>query len=199
MSQEAIQFSTFLENFIVRVVEYSPQGNNIVSVHFEVRCNYNGRLSIHVASVDTTNLGEHTTNDVLNIAWDIVKSTVSAWATTNVVNAPLTNYIPSNTTDAISLVNFNNNFDIRIARWELYPAEKPQHWCIGFEVRKKLGHQSTIIDCNIPIALYCNNTLCLEIMDAAWAMMKSSICYWASVVFASSDVINSIYVPNTLS
>lgn len=193
-----IQFSTFLENFTVRVVEYEPQGEGTVTVHFEVRNSYNGRLSIHLASVDTSNLGEHTTNDVLNIAWDIVKPTVSAWATTNVVNEPLTSYVPSDTTNAISITDFNDNFDIRVARWELYPTEKPQHWCIGFEARKKSGTQNITIDCNISITSFCNNTLCLDIMDAAWAVMKPSICSWASQVLASFDVINSIYVPNTL-
>jgi hypothetical protein len=193
-----IQFSTFLENFTVRVVEYEPQGESIVTVHFEVRSNYNGRLSIHLASVDTSNLGEHTTNDVLNIAWDIVKPTVSAWATTNVVNEPLTSYVPSDTTDAINITDFNDNFDVRVARWELYPTEKPQHWCIGFEARKKSGTQNIIKDCNISITSFCNNTLCLDIMNAAWAVMKPSICSWASQVLASFDVINSIYVPTTL-
>lgn len=197
----AITLEDFQQYFTVRVVEYKAdadiQSQNI-NVNFEVRCNLNGRLSIHVTSVDVSNMQTFTENDVLNIAWQQVESNVQDWATTNIGNAPYTTFIPETTTNDISLADLNNNFNIRVYRWELYPKERPTSWCIGFEMTKNVGSQVKTQDCTISTATLCNNTLCNDIMTAAWNSMKESFCSWASQVLTDATVINNVYVPSSL-
>lgn len=194
-----ITIEEFTEKFTVRVVEYQVEQNNTISVHFEVRCNVNGRLSIHLANVDPSGIQEdYTTNDVLSLAWESVKSAVSSWATTNVEKAPFSMYTPTTSTNDISVADLNDNFVIRISRWELYPKEKPTTWCIGFSIVKNVGNQTKTIECTIPVSAFCNNTLCLDIMNAAWDVLKNPLCQWAGEQLSPTNVINNIFVPTDL-
>jgi hypothetical protein len=194
----SITLEDFLENFTVRVVEYKTNSNTSIDVHFEIQCTLNGRLSIHIASIDITSLEQYTTNDILNLAWDSVKQNIIDWATTNVVKVPFSTFTPQTTTNDISLADLNNNFSIRVSRWELYPRERPSVWCVGFEMIKNGGNQSKALDCTFPFTTLCNNTLCLDIMTTAWDTMKGSFCAWASEVLADADVVNTNYIPTNL-
>lgn len=194
----SITLEDFLNNFTVRVANYTHEQETTIVVHFEVRCNINGRLSIHIASVDVSGMQGYTTNDVIEQAWGMVKSNVSDWATTNIINPPLSVFTPTTCTNDISLTDFNNNFTVRVRRWELYPMERPVAWVVGFEVTNTEGSRSKIIDCTIPIVELCNNTQCLDIMTAAWNVMKSAFCAWAGQVLADANVINTIYVATSL-
>lgn len=194
----SVTLEDFLTNFTVRVVEYKAEDDASITVHFEVRCIANNRLSIHIASVDVSSLQEYTSNDVLGIAWDNVKSNVNDWATTNIVKPPYSVFTPESSTDDISLTDLNNNFTVRVCRWELYPKERPTSWCVGFEILKNADQQSKLTDCTISINTLCNNTLCQDIMTAAWNILKPTLCSWASQVFSDANVINTIYVPVNL-
>lgn len=194
----SITLEDFINNFSVRVAEYKEESVDNIKVHFEVRCNVNGRLSIHIATVDVSGLQTYTANDVLDLAWDSVKENVTDWATTNVVNPPITTFTPQTTTADITLSNLTTNFGIRVSRWELYPRERPSSWCVGFEMTKNVGNQSKVLDCTLPFTNLCNNTLCLDIMTAAWDVLKPSFCAWAGQVLAEANVINNNYVPSSL-
>jgi hypothetical protein len=194
----SITLEDFLSNFTVRVANYTPEQETTIAVHFEVRCNVNGRLSIHTASVDVSEMQAYTTNAIIDMAWNMVKSNVSDWATTNVSNPPLSVFTPTTCTNDISLTDLNNNFTIRASRWELYPKERPETWVVGFEMSQNGGSQSKIMDCTIPIVDMCNNTLCLNIMTAGWNVMEPAFCAWAGQVLADTNVINTIYVATSL-
>lgn len=195
----AITLQDFLDNFTVRVVEYKTEQNSTITVHFEVRCNANNRLSIHITSVDVSELpGGYTSQDVLDLGWSQVTENVSDWATTNVVNPPLTTFTPLTSTNDISLTDLNTNFSIRLARWELYPRERPSTWCVGLEITKTVGGKSKIMDCAIPFTSLCNNTQCLDIVTAAWDVMKPSLCAWAAEVLPELNVVNTTYTPTSL-
>ena len=193
----SISLQDFLQNFSVRVVEYKTELNSIITVHYEVRCIINNRLSIHIASVDVSELEEYTSADVLDLAWDEVKTNVTNWATTNISNPPLINFTPQTSTGSISLTDLNNNFSISISRWELYPKDRPSSWCIGFLMTKNGADKKKYLDCSIPFTNLCNNTLCLDIITAAWDVIKPSFCAWAAEVLLD-DVVNSIYTPANL-
>jgi hypothetical protein len=196
-----IPLQDFLSNFAVRVVNYVADNNNsMVHVRYEVRCILNGRLSVHLTDVDVTTLPtEYTSQDVLNAAWDNVKVNVTAWATTNVVKPQLIEFAPDNTTDDISVSDFNNNFLVRVYRWELYPRVQSSSWVVGFDVYNKSGYrENKTLDCAIPIEGLCGNTFCLDIMEAAWLQMKAQICSWAAERFSLQNVINTSYVPTSV-
>lgn len=194
----SIVLEDFLTNFTVRIANYKLEQETTIIVHFEVRCNVNGRLSIHVATVDVSGMQSYTTNDVIEQAWSMVKTNVRDWATTNIVNPPFLVFTPTTCTNDISLTDLNTNFTIRVSRWELYPKERPVAWVVGFEMTKNGGSQSKIMDCTIPITELCNNTLCLDIMTAAWNRMETTFCAWASEVMSDANVLNTIYIATSL-
>lgn len=201
MATSLIPLQDFLSNFNVRVVDYIPNPlDSNVHVKYEVRCVLNGRLSVHLSDVDVTTLPEsYTSQDVLNAAWENVKVNVTAWATTNVVKPPLTEFVPLSTTDDISIVDFNNNFNVRVNRWELYPRIQPTHWVVGFDVYNTFGYaENRAMDCTLSINDICGNTLCLDIMTAAWESLKGQICAWAASKLNGATVINASYIPTSV-
>jgi hypothetical protein len=157
-------------------------------------------VSVHIATVDTTELQEgYTTTDVIEAGWVAIKDAVNSWATTNATKPQLTTFTPNVTTDDILVTDFNNNFLVRVQRFELFPAVQPSSWCIGFIAYSTTkDNVSTYRDCNLTIDEFCNNTLCQDIVDAAWLQVKSSICSWAATEFAKSNVINTFYTPTDI-
>lgn len=201
MSSPLIPLEDFLSNFSVRVVDYvSDTINSSVHVKYEVRCLLNGRLSVHVTDVDVTTLAtDYTSQDVLDAAWENVKVDVTAWATTNVVKPPLTEFVPASTTDDISLSDFNDNFVVRVNRWELYPNIQPTYWVVGFDVHSTFGYaDNNAVDCTLPISEMCGNTRCVDIMTAAWETLQGQICAWAAQKFSTERVMNTSYVPSSV-
>jgi hypothetical protein len=195
----SITIEDFNANFVVRIVNYSPVSNtSTVDVEFEVKCTVNNRVIIHKTNVDTSLLVEpFTTSDVTDVAWDNVQSNVNAWATTNVASEIISTYEPSTSTDDISLTDFNNNFTVKVTRFELYPPINPTHWCIGFFTSSDSHPEQNIYrDCSLSTVDYCNNTLCMDIVDGGWALLKQGICAWAATEFAKSSIIDTIYTPS---
>ncbi len=201
MTTEPITLENFNNSFNVRIVDYKVQPNSSnVSVYYEVRCFVNNRVSVHVAVVDVTQLSEgYTTNDVIETGWQLVKDTVNSWATSNVTKTSLSIFTPATTTNAISLSDFNNNFIVRMARFELYPQVQPSSWCIGFHVYSTTKDNiSMYFDCSLSIEQYCNDTRCLDIATAAWETLKDNICGWAATEFVKTNLLNTTYTPTDI-
>lgn len=201
MASSTIALQDFLTNFTVRILDYTAEpANSNVHIKYEVRCLLNARLSVHVTDVDVTTLpAEYTSQDVLDAAWENVKVDVTAWATTNIENPPLVSFVPTSTTNDISLTDFNNNFTVSVNRWELYPRIQSSSWVVGFNVQNNIGYlENRSVDCTIPIAEICGNTLCLDIITSAWEQVKSNLCAWAAQKLSTETVINTNYVPTSV-
>jgi hypothetical protein len=193
-----ITLEDFNNNFKVRVVEYKADPNTSnLTVYYEVKCISNNRVSVHVATVDVTQLQEgYTSTDVIEAGWQAVKDTVSTWSSFNITKPQLTTYTPTTSSDDISLTDFNNNFGISVQRFELYPIVQPHAWCVGFTAYSKTKENIVCYrDCNVSIEQFCNDTRCLNIAAAAWEQLQDTICSWAASEFAKSQVINTIYTP----
>jgi len=93
-----MNITDFNTNFSVRVVDYNDATSNI-KVHFRVQCIPNGRVSIHIASVDIATMNEGwTKQDVITAAWTSITSIVNAWASFNIVEDRLTELTSATTT-----------------------------------------------------------------------------------------------------
>lgn len=196
-----ITLQDFNDNFQVRVVEYRVHLNTTdITVYYEVKCTTNSRVSVHITTVDTTELAEgFTSADVVEAGWDAVKDAVNSWATTNAPKPPFTTFTPDVTTNDISVTDFNNNFTVSLQRFELFPGTQPTAWCIGLNTFLQTRPDVSIYrDCNLNIDDFCNNTLCLDIVTAAWLHVKSTICSWAATELAKSNVINTLYTPTDI-
>lgn len=200
-SPTPITLQEFNENFQVRVVEYRVEQNTTdITVYYEVKCITNSRVSVHITTVDTTELAEgFTLADVIEVGWDAVKNAVNSWATTNAPKSPFTTFTPDVTSNDISVTDFNNNFTVTLQRFELFPVTQPSSWCIGLNAYSQTHPNVSIYrDCTLTINDFCNDTECLDIVTAAWLKMKSSICSWAAIEFAKSNVINTLYTPTDI-
>jgi hypothetical protein len=193
----SLTLQEFNDNFNVTVVHFDNSTSN-VAVHFKVRCTPNGRLSIHTSTVDTTQLTPgYTHADITSAAWDSIKSVVNTWAAFNLVENRLTELTVASTSNAINVSTFNTNFLVKIIRFELVPSINPTNWCIGFTVCA-IGNEST---CNnyeglIPLTeTYCNNTLCSNIVEAGWEIVKDNVCEWAASKVPTQDVLDTNFVP----
>ena len=193
----SLTLQEFKDNFEVTVVNFDDTNNN-VNVHFKVQCN---RLSIHTTSVDTTQLSQGYSNqDVVTAAGENVKTTVNSWASFNVVENRLTELTITSTSSAIDLSTFNENFIVKIIRFELVPDINPTNWCIGFSVAVKDNEAvSNNFEGLVPITQdYCNNTLCSNIANSSWELVKDKACQWASEKLPTHDVLDTKFIPTNI-
>ncbi len=155
-------------------------------------------MSIHTTIVDTTQLTPgYTHENIISTAWESVKTDANAWGVFNVVETRLTELTVTSTSNAIDVSTFNTNFSVKIIRFELVPPINPTNWCIGFTVCA-INNEFT---CNnyeglIPLSQnYCNNTVCSNIADSAWEIVKDNVCEWAVAKLPTQDV---LFVPTNI-
>lgn len=193
---------TFNANFTVRVADYREVVGtpDTIKVVYEVLCISNKRIGVFISDVDTTTLSVGFTHeDVLEAAWDEVKSSVSDWADVNIEHEQYTTYTVLSTTSAISLQDFNDNFTVQLIRYELYPKVSPVSWCVGFYIYSTTRPGvKMFIDDTVPMADYCNNVLCESVTGAVWTIIKERVCSWAAAELEKPPVINTNYVPTSL-
>lgn len=196
----SLTLQEFNDNFTVTVVHFDNSTSNVV-VHFKVQCKKNNRVSIHTATVDTTQLLEGFTNaDVVCAAWDAVKTTVNIWAPFNLTEDRLVDFEVTSTSNAIDVSTFNTHFAVKIIRFELVPHINPINWCIGFSVCVK-GSESTCQNYEGLLSLtqeYCNNTFCSNIAGSAWELVKERVCAWAAEKLPTHDVLDTNFVPTNI-
>jgi hypothetical protein len=196
----SLTLQEFNDNFTVTTVRYDNSDMSNVIIHFKVQCNTNKRLSVHTTSVDTTQLSQgFTHSDVINSAWSNIYNTVNQWAAYNLVDDPLNMLTITSTTNDISLTDFNNNFTVYVCRFEPVPMSRPVDWCIGFRVQAKSVENITQnFEGVVPISSYCNNTLCADIANAAWDIVKGNVCSWAVNKLSLNEVLNNTFVPSII-
>lgn len=195
----SLTLQEFNDNFNVTVVNFDNSTNNVL-VHFKVQCKLNYRVSIHTASVDTTQLQSGYTNeDIVSTAWDSIKTVVNTWAAFNLVQDKLLELVVNSTTNAIDLTTFNTHFIVKVIRFELVPETNPTNWCIGFSICIR-GNERIYnnYESLLPITEYCNNTLCVNIANAAWELVKDKVCEWATTQLPLHDILNITFVPSII-
>lgn len=95
----------------------------------------------------------------------------------------------------ISVETFNNNFTVVVARYELYPAESPTSYCVGFTVSANAAPSNTTYqDTRIPLA-DAEGKSSSQITALAWDAVKNSIYTWATGVYNRPPVLGTVYVP----
>jgi hypothetical protein len=195
-----MNIGNFTSNFTVTIVHLDNSTSN-ASVHFKVQCVPNGRVSIHTVIVDTTELTEGFTDaDIVTSAWDSVKTTVNAWALTNIAENRLSELTIISTSNVIGVSTFNTHFTVKVSQFEAVPNIDPTHWLIQLQINRKT-HESifSFFTALVPLTQeYCNNTLCSNIAQAAWDMVKNQACDWALSNSPSNTVVNTIYTPTAI-
>ena len=199
---EPVSLEDFNTNYTVRVADFkvSESVPTVTTVIFEIKNNVNLRVGVFISDVDSTTLAsEYTHNDVLDAAWNDVKTSANEWATVNLPKPGYSTYTVLSTTDDITLEDFNTNYTVRVSRFELYPNVSPTSWCIGFNVSSNTKPGVNLyVDSTIGLADYCNNVLCKTVAGAVWDLVKDRVCIWAAKELSSPPVLNSQYVPSSV-
>jgi hypothetical protein len=191
----------FNNDFSVKVVYFDDTSSN-VAVHFSVKCLVNNRVSIHTSTADTTQLSEgYNDADVLSLAWNNIKTTVNTWASYNITENPLSDLSITSVSNVIGLSTFNANFTVKVIRFELIPNINPTHWCIQYSIsRSNSQNISSVFEGLVPLTQeYCNNTLCTDIANAGWELIKDKACNWALNNMPVVDsVVDTIFTPASI-
>jgi hypothetical protein len=194
-----MNISDFNTNFTVTIKQFDDTTSN-VAVNYQVVCLPNSRKSLHTAVVDTTLLSEgYTDNDVVLAGWNSIKSTVNTWALYNITEVPLTTLAITSTSNVISLSAFNTNFTVNVVHFNLIPAINPTHWVIQLSVLRNGTSIGNVFEGYVPLTeSYCNNTLCSDIAQAAWELVKNPACDWALANMPTDSVVDTVYTPASI-
>jgi hypothetical protein len=197
----SLTLETFNENFVVTVVSYKEENNgSSIKVCYKVSCKQNGRVSVHIATVDTTSLSVGYTNvDVVQAGWSTISTVVNQWAAYNLVQDKLNTISITSTTNDISVADFNEQFTINVIRFEPVSIPNPTQWCIGFSI--SLNDNVNInrnFEGYVNISDYCNNTLCAEIATTALNSIKEQVCGWACDQLVNFQVLNKLFTPTAV-
>ena len=192
-----MNLENFNNNFTVKIVHFDDATSNVV-VKFKVRCLLNNRVSLHIATADTTQLSEgYTTSDVVSLSWNNIKTTVNQWASYNIIEDPLSDLTITSTSNVIDLSTFNSNFNVKSSFFDIMPENNPTNWCIHYVVTR--NNNSNIVHGFkglVPLTQeYCNNTLGADIAAAGWELVKESACNWASQNLSIGTVVDTIFAP----
>jgi len=188
----------FNSNFTVRVVQFDNTTTNNISVNFKVQCISNIRVSIHTTIVDTTQLSEgYTDIDVVNAAWENVKTIVNAWASFNITEERLSELLITSTSSVIDVSTFNTHFSVKVVYFKLIPNINPTFWSIQFSVSKKIKENiSAVFEGLVPLTQdYCNNSLCSNIAAAGWELVKEQACNWALNNIPTDSIVDTVFIP----
>lgn len=175
------------------------------AVGFNIVCLNNNRamyFESHIAS----NAVPPSPSDqqLVDAGWSNLITDVKTWAT-NVVNSSNiigTYYFPaasnSNmhfaTTTNFPLASFTSNFDVTLARFEVYPPTKPSSWCVGFNVASASNaNQNMYVDTNVVVATFAQTKAETEIMDLAWSNVKETIGKWAESKYIQPVLVNTLF------
>jgi hypothetical protein len=192
-----MNLENFNNNFTVKIVHFDDTTSNVV-VKFKVRCVFNNRVSLHIATADTTQLSEgYTISDVASLSWNNIKTTVNQWASYNISKNKLSDLTITSTSNVIDLSTFNSNFNVKSSFFDALPDTNPTDWSLHYVVtRNNNSNLSYGFECLVPLTQQnCNNTLCADIAAEGWELVKESACNWAYQNLPVETVVDTIFVP----
>ena len=202
----SISLADFNQNFKVQirniaVPHVDETGIAPASVGFNVICLLNSRVQYFEYHIlDQNIVNTYTSQQLVDYAWTQLKSDINAWATSAMSDSNLIGYIYVPTSDfntsLISLTTFNSAFTMKIVRFEVYPANDPTSWCVGFNITNNLNESTLYISTNVMVATFTVSKTEMEIMNAAWDQIKDTVGAWAAEKLMYSSLINTEYVPS---
>ena len=204
----SISLEDFNANFKVQirniaVPHVDETGIIPASVGFNVICLNNGRVQFFESHISDQNIvNTYTSQQLVDYAWSQVKSQVNTWATTAISDSNLIGYVYTPITDFnlsfpnMNLATFNQNYTMKIARFEVYPANDPYSWCIGFSITNNLNNSNLYISTNVAVETFSVTYAELELMNSAWNQIKDTIGTWASEKLMYSSLVNTEYTPS---
>jgi hypothetical protein len=84
------------------------------------------------------------------------------------------------------------NSEIKVARYELYPADVPTCYCVGFAITA--NGRSSYIDTQVPLGSTTNKTD-EDIVALAYQQVGTNIQNWITATNAKPSVLGTVFTP----
>ena len=201
---ESLTIEDFNNQTTVRIVKFlrytSDTDIQMINISFEVRINSNNRVGIFISDMELDSI-ENSANDheLVDIAWGQLKQHVNDWSVINFAHEQFTIFNVQVTTDAITIEDFNTNFTVNLARYELYPKVNPDWWCIAFIISKNSNPQTNIyVEGQVPTTIWCNNVPCVALASSVWDLVKERACVWAADNLSKPVVLDTFFTPSEI-
>lgn len=205
----SISIEDFNQNFIIHIRSIAKPhvdktGIIPADIGINIICVPNNRVQFfeyHI--IDQTIVDTSTDQQLIDLAWAALKSDIQTWASTaiNLTNLIGHVYTPTNefnnTYGNLNLTSYNTNYTTQIARFEVYPPQEPNSWCVGFNITNNNNSEKIYIDTLVSVETFAVTSAETDIMNDAWNIVKNNIGDWASSKIDITELINTVYTPNT--
>ena len=204
----SISIEDFNQNFLIHIRSIArphvdETGIIPADVGINIVCIPNNRVQFFEHHIMDQNVVDASTDQQLvDLSWTALKSDIQTWATSAISQGNLIGhvYIPtsafSNTYGNLNLSSYNTNFTTQINRFEVFPANEPNSWAVGFQITNNIG-ESMYANTLVSVETFAVTSTEQDIMDDAWDNLKDTIGTWASSKIGISSLINTTYVPGT--
>lgn len=203
-----ITLPEFTSNFKVIIGEIGiphidETGTYPAAIGFHVTCLTNNRVNFFEDHVTDSNfVNTSSVNDVVNFSWSNLTPYVNTWASYVVTQPSLigTTFIPTTefANDSIALSIFTSNYTVTISRFEVYPADDPECWCIGYNVEHNTNHKAMYIDTQVTVDTFAVTQAEEDLLNQAWEQVKENIGRWAEYNIGYSELLNTVYTPTII-
>lgn len=205
----SISIEDFNAHFIVNIRSIArphidETGTIPADVGINVICTLNNRVQFfEYHFTDQAVVDASTDQQLVDLAWAALKSDIQTWATTAFTQDNLIGYLYTptsefnNTYGNLNLTSYNLNYDTQINRFEVYPKNEPNSWCVGYHVTNKNNNEHLYVDTLVSVTTFAITTAETDIMNDAWDNLKDRIGDWASSNIGTTSLINTDYTPGT--
>ena len=87
------------------------------------------------------------------------------------------------------------NIQLTVVRYEVYPADEPTAWCVGFSIRHTRTGKLAYRDCLLPFDQIAQSSAEDVVLDTAWHAVRTSTEQWYNSVKDTPVVIGSVFSP----
>lgn len=171
----SISIEDFNNNFVMQIRNISAPhidetGSIPAAVGFNIVCKSNNRVQYFESHItDAEFVSTATAQDLVNYAWNDRKSDINTWASSAINESNLIGYVYTpvsefTDTSRINLSTYNSNYTTSIVRFEVFPADDPSSWCVGFGIKNTTNDEYMYIDTSIAVTTFAITTAESEIM-----------------------------------
>lgn len=88
----------------------------------------------------------------------------------------------------LSLGEFKNNFTVIVSRYEVYPKDEPNCYCVGLIINENNGKGERYIDTQVPFSQTIDKTE-NEIVKLGFDNMQNEILDWATMIYNRPSIL----------
>lgn len=84
------------------------------------------------------------------------------------------------------------NIEITVVRYDMYPADQPTAWCVGFVIRHVAGDKTIYRDCLVPLS---EGAADGQVLTDAWNALRPGVQEWYDAIKDRPVIVGTVFVP----